>query len=435
MLLFIDNKGLNNEAATFLGETEKVVFVHNFKNCNITNDWVKYVPITNLEYLKTLDPEIIIIVDDFTIINTMRSIYPNASVVVILGQGVPTQIPSNLQFTLVAPPNTGIRDRVYAQTSLLMDVKEIGNVKDWKPFIAELRQSKRDITAIPAVKNRVLMIKRTRLAFAPDELAQAINKYTKYHADVDCVPRPDYQILHYHNVYIPAKHNRKVIQYHSEPQRVTFSHFFKPEKEFPKRELVISQYHATLPEYKHCQIVQNVINFDNPQYELKFVKKIRIGYSPSTVTRINEYFDKGFQQTLAILKSIPNIEFDIITGVPLEECIRRKSECSIIIDECVTGSFHRSGLEGLALGKMTICWLKPDVVQVLKDVTGDERCPFENIHIDNLKEFLTETCAKMSIQEINDRGVENRRWMKRNWHPKIIAKKFEKMYDEMISKN
>ncbi len=437
MIIFIDTQGLDNTVALHLGQYEKIIFFHAYKDVKIKGQSIIYDSLDKLNTLNSTSVEIVIIIGDFNILGKVYAMFPESKIVITLGKEIPSNISINIPFTLVAPLNSNMRNIIYDKISFMMDVFEVGKIDDWNKLIKNLGKEKLDLTSMDSEPLKILLIKRSRLADAPDELVKAINRYTQHHADIDCKAKEGYHILHYNNIYFPAKHNSKVIQYHSEPSRVTFAKHFGNAPTFPKKQLVLSQYHATLPEYSHCELVQNVINFENDTYDLKHqergTKFFKIGYSPSVTQKVNIYYDKGYEKTKAILESIEGIEFDIITGVSLTECIKRKSSCDIIIDECVTGSFHRSGLEGLALGKMTICWLNNETEKMLKDFTSTE-IPFENIHIDNLKEFLIK-CCDFPLEEIHKVGEKNRIWMEKNWHPKIIAEKFISIYRDVISKN
>ena len=127
-----------------------------------------------------------------------------------------------------------------------------------------------------------------------------------------------------------------------------------------------------------------------------------------------------------------NIEYDIIINVPLNECLKRKSKCNIIIDECVTSSYHRSGLEGLALGKMTICSIGKEVEKVIKDTCGCDNIPFENIWIDNLENELIKI-IDLGREYINNKGEENKKWMERYWNPIDIANEYINYYEEILN--
>jgi hypothetical protein len=277
----------------------------------------------------------------------------------------------------------------------------------------------------------------TPLAKAPVELASAINKFSKsYRCSMigHGAARPEsaarYDILHAHNRLPSVNLGKKtILQYHSEPFQVDL-------KSRVDNRLVISQYHATLPQYSNCKIVRNVIDFTTAQYTPKSISNVvRIGFSPSRSTKMGQWHDKGYSVTLAVLSKIKKIygtdvEIDIITGVPLDQCIARKSNCNIIIDECVTASYHRSGLEGLALGKMTICSLSAEVERVLLLSSGATISPFVNIWSTDLELELCKIIDS-GIESILSKGDSSRAWMTKYWHPQTIVNEFTKIYDTL----
>ena len=274
----------------------------------------------------------------------------------------------------------------------------------------------------------IAMVKQTNIAYAPDEICKAINKHTDHTCFVtgDMKEVKDADVVHYHNKYLKCQNGKQVIQFHSEPERVNLS--------CPCKKLVIAQYHATLPEYRKCSVVRNIINLDTGIYTqpLFHPPKLKIGYSPSTTVKQSDWFDKGYAQTKEILeraKKELSIDYDIICGVSLEESLRRKASCSVVIDECVTKSYHRSALEGLALGKMTICSIGDDVQEIVKKSCGDY-LPVENINIDSLYDFLTNISRK-PITKVNNKGKDNRQWMETYWNPKDIVNEYIKIYEEL----
>jgi len=278
--------------------------------------------------------------------------------------------------------------------------------------------------------------KKTRIADAPDELSNAINKYTDHKSfvfgDTINITRRPVDIVHNHNKSyrgaLLKPHTKSLIQYHSEPYMV--------ELKFPGKKLVIAQYHATLHPFSNCTIVRNIIDYNQPLYQYKEIKnKICIGFSPSRKNKFGDWHDKGYDRTVNILNKISsmfdNVSVDIITDVPLTECIRRKSNCNIIIDECVTSSYHRSGLEGLALGKLTICSLDNKVEDVLKKASGATSSPFANVWIDDLENELIKIIEFGGIEYINKKGQESLLWMQKYWKPEIIVSEFLKIYEEI----
>ena len=286
------------------------------------------------------------------------------------------------------------------------------------------------------MKKTVYHYRATNIASAPLELSKAINKFdNNYHCKLigygSTLPFPKQcDILHAHNTLPDSNFsNKKILQYHSEPFQVDL-------KSKVNQKLVISQYHATLAEFSSCKIVRNVIDFTESQYRPKTIDSvIKIGFSPSRTKKLGQWHDKGYSDTVNILNKIkkiygPLVEVDIITGVPLDQCIARKSNCNIIIDECVTASYHRSGLEGLALGKMTICSLSPAVEKVLLSSSGATVSPFVNIWKNDLEIELCKI-IDAGLDFILHKGIESRNWMNKHWHPQTIVNEFIKIYNSL----
>lgn len=447
MFLFIDFSNIDNSIANEIAKKNDVIFLHNIQNVviqPINDSKIKYISINNAE----LNPNLIkyvfinkgnsnITIQNLNLIIWTIYIFKNAKIFVNLveGESFPQNLPIDSDITFIHNSKINIKDIIYSQLKMMIDTKVIDSNEQLIEYLLTYDTDKNlTLSNIDINQLKILMVKRTQLANAPDELAIAIRKYTTHKVEIDSIPREGFNIIHYHNVYIECNHKNKLIQFHSEPSRVTFEKN-RNYKNYPKTKLVLSQYHATLPEYENCIHVRNIINFENPIYNYFTTPldgPIKVGFSPSITQKVNEFFDKGYEQTKKILESIDGIAFDIITGVSLEDCIKRKAKCDIIIDECITGSYHRSGLEGLALGKMTICWVKPEVETVFMNAAKcREFFPFENVKIDDLKIFL-ERCVTMGKKEIQMIGKRNRNWMEKYWHPKDIANEFINIYEKTI---
>lgn len=277
--------------------------------------------------------------------------------------------------------------------------------------------------------------KNTAIANAPEAISDVVNKYTEHRSYVfgysykGSSLEKNTNIVHQHNKN-NFNFNNKIIQYHSEPFRVDLN------VSIPK--LVISQYHATLPEYKGCIIVRNPINLYEPIYFPKYNnKKIRIGYSPSTLIPKSIWGDKGYHETIPILEEIKSIfkgkvEVDIIIDVPLSECLERKSMCNIFIDEVKTDSYHRSGLESLGMGITTICSMSSEVERVFLKSAKSDKNPFINVYHQDLKAKLIEL-IDAGLNNLLENGYNNRVWMENHWHPSVIANEYLQIYKKQVN--
>jgi len=300
------------------------------------------------------------------------------------------------------------------------------------------------IMEFPVDKKKVVHVKFTNMAWSPDETVRAINKYSdKYEAVLlnpnDAISYADipiikdlnrineFDVVHFHNKFCETT-KPKIIQYHSPTAYVDL--------EFPGAKLVIAQFHATLGDYisRGCIPIRNIIDIDGAEYTYKKKDYIKIGFSPSQKydrgCRVAEA--KGHLETKDILERLKernaNIDFDVIHGVGIEECIARKSDCNIVIDECVTNSYHRSGLEGLGLGALVVCSLDEPVASVLRAVTNSDIIPFENIWMDNLEAGL-QGIINQGFDYINNIGERNRKWMETYWHPRLTVNQLEGIYE------
>jgi len=267
---------------------------------------------------------------------------------------------------------------------------------------------------------KIQISKPTPLANAPDELCYAINKWTPHQAFMSNEPSEYADIIMFSNAYFPTD-VPAAIWYHSEPEWPGVM------LDCPYRKLVNAQYHATLPEYADCTPVRNVINFDRPEYNIKPIHNPRIAYSPSAKKNVGRWHHKGYKETNAALKA-SGLKHDIITDVPLCECLERKRNCSIVIDECVTGSYHRSALEGLAMGKVVVGYLSDEVNAVATKACG-AWLPIRNTRMYELGDTLKGLTETNLVKD----GFMNRVWMLNNWHPARIANEFVKIFEEVIN--
>jgi len=275
---------------------------------------------------------------------------------------------------------------------------------------------------------KIQISKQTPLAMAPDAICEAINRHTEHTAFMSNEMDTDADVLHFNNTYW-LQDKPATIHYHSEPRWKGL------QLDCPYLKLVNAQYHALLPEYQNCIPVRQVINFDNPAYDMRLSAPgtVKFGYSPTARTKVGEWHDKGYDQTVKVLQELKSgcgWDYDVIEGVSLEECISRKQNCSIIIDECVTGSYHRSGLEGLALGKPTVSYLSKEVGELFISASGRHGIPFVNVPIAGLKDGLVRLVEALNRNP--HAGFNNRLWMARYWNPADIVQEYVKIYEGVL---
>lgn len=288
----------------------------------------------------------------------------------------------------------------------------------------------------------IIFYKHTRLADAPDELFKLLNKMnTKYkfifiQKNISLLKKTINDnksskiIVHFHNKLVPISglNIKKIIHYHSEPSN-TRPHLVN-DKDLCK--LVLNQYHCTLKEYKSCDyIVRNY--FSDPYNDIIFNDKIKVGFYPSSTGRVNKYADKGYSETKNIfnklVKKFPNVIFEIQTKIPYKKCIESKRDCHIIIDECKTGSFHKSTLEGLSLGSIVIVNINNKIIDVHKKLYNNT-LPIINSNINDLENNI-EILLNKGKHYLEEQALISREKYLSYWNDKSVSDEYFKIYESL----
>lgn len=223
---------------------------------------------------------------------------------------------------------------------------------------------------------KVAIFASTPLAAAPWELYKALKKYT--FIDVNLINgRAAYwdgrtfpyhlllndgngvavkvlktsELWHIHNYLVPALINlrdkKKVIaQFHSLPRIGNW----KALMNFADRCYTIKQ-PLQEKEYK-LKGLPNIIDPDEYR-PMRRKPSIKIAFAPSNKTPIGNPASKGYYEVKVILKSVAKkraVEIVWIEGRPYTTNLRLKQQSHILIDDVVTGNWHRTSLEGACFG-------------------------------------------------------------------------------------
>ena len=193
---------------------------------------------------------------------------------------------------------------------------------------------------------------------------------------------------------------------------------------------VIGHHQAIMPAFRSWSVFPLPVPFWEDRYQpVSKPKKLTICYAP--LQRRGSYpsnhrlhwFSKGYRTTMRILENFAassSIPVKITTTTPgrgndfLE--VMRKSH--IVIDECITGSYHRESLEGLASGAVVIngLGLRPEIQEVfLRCADGECLIPFHHASQESLCSVLT-ILAQKGPHLLAEEGSDSRRWMEEHWN-------------------
>lgn len=162
-----------------------------------------------------------------------------------------------------------------------------------------------------------------------------------------------------------------------------------------------------------------------PKYPPPAKKRPVIVHAPS---------HKGKKGTNTVLLAIDHLkkkhdfEFRIIHGVDHAEAINIISNCDVMVDQFVAGAHGLASLEAMALGKPTLCYIKPSLVE-----TYPPDFPIVNANQDNLAEVLGTLLENGDLRY--QIGRQSRAYVEKYHDAHKIAHDLVKIYEEVIEKN
>jgi len=290
---------------------------------------------------------------------------------------------------------------------------------------------------------KLAIFSRTALAAAPWELYKALKKYTLLDVSLingtvrynDGRTFPHHLLLaspnghamrvlqesdlwHVHNYLVPqlivTKKQQKVIaQFHSLPRLGNWKQLM----DFADRCYTIKQPNQE-KEYK-LKGLPNIIDPD----EYRPVRRrmpIKIAFAPSNRMPIGNPASKGYNEVRTILDGVArkrDVEIVWIEGQWYEKNLQMKQQSHILIDDVVTGNWHRTSLEGACLGCV-----------VLNKVM---KAPFLYATLATLEERLLWLVDNPSV--LNDFQERSRLWVLQHWHAMDRIKEYISAYEGLLN--
>jgi len=287
------------------------------------------------------------------------------------------------------------------------------------------------------------MYARTPIAAAPWELYKALKKYT--HLDISLInSRNRYndgrifpyhllmtsnngtaiqalresQVWHIHNYLVPEivrlRTNQKVIaQFHSLPRLGNWKELMR----FANACYTIKQ-PLHLKEYQ-LPGLPNIIDPDE-YYPVRRKGKIKIAFAPTNRMSLKDPASKGYREVRQILNKVQSkrdVEVVWIEGINYEENLRLKQQSHILIDDVVTGNFHRTALEGACFGCCVMSSFK------CKHFYYSKLNTLEN-------DLLKLIDYDILLSEYQKRS---RLWILKEWHPIDRILEYTKVYEEVLN--
>jgi hypothetical protein len=290
---------------------------------------------------------------------------------------------------------------------------------------------------------RIAIVARSPLAASPWELFKALRRYTDIDARlINYLTRyPDGRsfphdlvmdgadgeaarwirgadLIHVHNYPVGDVLARRgqvpiIAQFHSLPRLGDW----KTLMQAATRSYTIRQ-PLQLREYRPMQGLPNLIDPD--EYRPRRREGCVIAFAPTTKAPIGHPASKGYAEVKKILEAVarkrPAASVLIIEGVPYEQNLAMKAGAEILIDDVVSGNWHRTSLEGACFG----CAV----------VNASGVYPFIRATIETLGERLLELVDDRTLRRIAQE--EARLWVQQKWHAIDGVKEYVQAYKEVL---
>ena len=289
---------------------------------------------------------------------------------------------------------------------------------------------------------KIAIFSRTPLAAAPWELYKALKKYTTI--DVNLINGTNHyrdgRIFPYH--LLLTSPNGTAMRILQESDLWHIHNYLVPQLIVLKKDhKVIAQFHS-LPRLGNWQQLMNFadVNYtiqqpdQEKEYKLKGLPNIidpdeyrpirrkmpiKIAFAPSTRMPVGNPMSKGYNEVKAILNNVAgkrDVEIVWIEGKPYEANLQLKQRSHILIDDVVTGNWHRTSLEGMCFGCV-----------ILNKVT---KSPFVYATLNTLEERLLWLVDNPEI--LNEFQERSRLWILQHWHAMDQIKEYVDAYREAL---
>lgn len=119
------------------------------------------------------------------------------------------------------------------------------------------------------------------------------------------------------------------------------------------------------------------------------------------------------------------VELVLVEKIPNEQALEIYRSADIIFDQCLIGFHGYFALEGMALGKPVMCFIRKPAEYLLHP----EECPIINTHVSTLKEDIRRLVEKRD--ELAEIGMRGQKYIKKYFTKEAFSKRLGQAYKEL----
>ncbi|NET57861.1 MAG: glycosyltransferase [Symploca sp. SIO2E6] len=152
-------------------------------------------------------------------------------------------------------------------------------------------------------------------------------------------------------------------------------------------------------------------------------KPIRIVHAP------NHRMFKGTHFLIEAVKNLQAegipVELTLVEKVPNDEALNIYRSADLIFDQCLIGFHGYFALEGMAMGKPVMCFIRKPQEYLLHP----EECPIINTQITNLEKDI---CTLVeNRQQLRDIGISSRQYIEKYFTLEAFAERLKTAYEDL----
>lgn len=119
------------------------------------------------------------------------------------------------------------------------------------------------------------------------------------------------------------------------------------------------------------------------------------------------------------------VELVLVEKVPNREALEIYRSADLIFDQCLMGNYGYFALEGMALGKPVMCYIrKPD-----EYLLHPEECPIINTHVRTLKDDIRRLVEKQD--KLTETGIQGRKYIEKYFTIEAFAERLGRAYKDL----
>lgn len=226
-----------------------------------------------------------------------------------------------------------------------------------------------------------------------------------------------------------------LIQYHSPRNSTENFEDTLQDPFFKGRRAVVAQYQVRL--YPECEyVVPNVLPIFSERFKPlnRPLEPLSVTFSPSN-THMRGWDDKGVsivRETFRMLQRFGLAAPEIIINTPYEETMIKKKWSHVGLEEVVTGSYHLSFLEYMALGSATLCNMDEMTKEAMAHVVGHDAVAALPCFFTSAATLTNDLFSVLKYPTfVKSRGNDCRKWMETHWNPETFVQYFNGIYEKL----